>query len=321
MPYWDVVTRSFSIAWRHRYLWLLALFSGEAGAGLSFNYSTSSNRPPAIGDMQRNVTTWLSDHLALVIVLVVLWLVLLVALFLLAAVCEGAVVRGAAEHDADRPFGLRQAWTTGVHLMWVIVRFRLLLIALYLPVVVLIALWVLGLIFALAAQNGGAVAAVILGGLLLLLVWIVFAIYLFFLDRFGSRTIVLEERMALAAIARAHRLLFKRFGRSLLVGLLAIGVAFVLGIVLACFSLILAVPIGVGLVATSTSGSPAFWPVLVLAVIILVPLYLLVAGFLGAQSSSYWTLAFRRLDVDYPPAYATYAPVPPAPPAPPAIAQ
>jgi hypothetical protein len=321
MPYWDVVTRSFGIAWRHKYLWLLALFSGEAGGGLSFNssFSQPSNQRPDIGAMQSSITTWLSDHIALVVALGVLWLVLVVAFFILGAVCEGAVVRGAAEHDAERPFSLRQAWTVGVRLMWVIVRFRLLLFLFYLPLIVLIVAWAIGLLVSAAHENGGSVAALVLVGVPLVLVWIAVAIYLFYLDRFGSRAIVLEERMAVPAIARAHRLLFKRFGRSLLVGLLAVGVGIVVGVVLLCFSVIVALPFGVGLFAAYSSGSAAFWPVLVLAVLILLPIYLLVAGFLGAQSVSYWTLAFRRLDVDYPPVPATYAPSPQTPPAPPAI--
>src|SRR5207237_1126909 len=77
------------------------------------------------------------------------------AFFILAAVCEGATVRAAAEHDAERPFGLGWAWRSGVTTMWVIVRFRLLLLALALPVVLILA----GLIFATAVsfinQNRG----------------------------------------------------------------------------------------------------------------------------------------------------------------------
>jgi hypothetical protein len=316
MPYWDIVTRSFKISWNHKYLWLIALFSGEAGGGFNFNYSQRSSRTtsaPDVGNVQQQIATWLSDHAGLVVAVVVIWLVLVVAFFLLAAVCEGATVRASAEHDAERPFGLRLAWRMGVHTMWVIVRFRLLLIALYLPLVVLIVAWFVGLVAALASHNRGATLPLALTGLLLLIVWIVYAVYLFFLDRFGTRAVVLEERAARASIARAHRLLFKRFGRALLVLLLAIGVAFVLAIVLACFSLIFILPLALlGAVAASTAPG-ALLPLVALSLIILVPLYLVVAGFLAAQGSTYWTLAFRRTDVDYAPAYG-YPAVSPAPP-------
>src|SRR5690348_3287400 len=159
MPYWQNVTRSFRIAWDHKYLWLLAFFSGESGA--SFNYSQqtigSRNEPPDVAAIQQQVTTWISDHLGLLIALAVVWLILAIAFFILAAVCEGATIRAAAEHDAERPFGLGLAWRMGVHTMWAIVRFRLLLLALNLPILLLIAGWVVGLLLAVANHNGGAV--------------------------------------------------------------------------------------------------------------------------------------------------------------------
>ena len=318
MPYWEIVTRSFRIAWDRKYLWLIALFSGEAG-GFSFSYSQGTSQNTDVATAQERVTTWLSDHAGLVFGIGVVWLVVVIAFFILAAVCEGATVRASAEHDAGRPFGLRQAWTMGVHTMWVVVRFRLLLFLIYLPLIVLVFVWVLALIFAIAGQNGGAAAILALSGLVLLLLFLVYATYVFFLDRFGSRAVILEERKAIPAIARANSLLFKRFGRALLVWLLSLAVAFVLGIVLLCVSALLVAPLFVAIAAAGSSGSPVVWVALVVAVIVLLPVYVVINGFLGAQSSTYWTLAFRRLDVDFPPpAYGYPSPaIPPAPPPPP----
>lgn len=307
MPYWLLVTRSFRIAWDHKYLWLLAIFSGESGA--SFNYSqrttTSSSN---VSDVQHQVSTWISGHIGLLITVAVVWLVLVVAFFILAAICEGATIRGSAEHDAERPFDLRSAWRTGLHLMWVMVRFRLLLLALGLPLFLLVGAWLIALFAAIANGNAGAAVPLILSGLLLFGVAIVYAIYLSFLGQFGARAIVLEERMAAAAIARAHRLLFKRFGRALLVWLISLGVSLVvviaLGVVLLPF---------VGIAATAiASGSGAGIAAGALAAIVLAAIFILIAAFLAAQSSTYWTLAFRRLDLDYAPAPMTYPAVPPA---------
>jgi len=44
--------------------------------------------------------------------------------------------------------------------------------------------------------------------------------------------------------------------------------------------------------------------------LILLPVLLVISAFLAAQSSTYWTLAFRRLELDRPPVYA-YAYPPP----------
>jgi|SRR5919108_4869764 hypothetical protein len=301
MPYLDIVTRSFTIAWRYRYLWLIAFFSGEAGGGNFFSGNPGINRNTDLATMPQQVANWITEHAGLLTFLAVAWLVLAIALFFLGAVCEGATVRASAEHDAERPFGLRLAWTMGVRTMWRIVRFRLLIIALGLPLALLFVLWTLGAISALVRQDLSAFLALIAILVLLFVVALVYGTYLFFLDRFGSRAVVLEERMAMASIARAHRLLFKRFGRSLLVWLLALAIAVGVGVAVASLSAVLLLPLGVALAATASSGSPAFWVVLAVTLVILLPVYFVVFGFLGAQSSTYWTLAFRRLDLEYPP--------------------
>ena len=86
MPYWECVTRSFRIAWARKYLWLIALFSGEAG-GFSFNYSQSTSNTSSQTDFatfQNQVTTWLADHVALIVLVAVVWLLLVIAFYILA---------------------------------------------------------------------------------------------------------------------------------------------------------------------------------------------------------------------------------------------
>jgi len=247
-----------------------------------------------------------------------LWVVLAVAFFILAAVCEGATVRAAAEHDAERPFGLGWAWRSGVATMWVIIRFRLLLLALILPVVLILAGLVFGAVASIANNSGGASVGFVLLGILLGLAAIPYFIYLFFLDRFGSRAVILEQLGARAAIVRAHRLLFKRLGRALLVWLLAVAVSIVVGILFACVAALIAVPFALIGVALFASGSAAVVPLIVVGVLILLPIVLIVQGFLTAQGSTYWTLAFRRIELE-PPTPSYYQPVQPAPPPPPQV--
>ena len=317
MPYWQIVTRSFRIVWDHKYLWLLAFFTGEAG--YSYNYSQGATRPttqpPNVGAIRDQVATWIGDHTGLIVALAAVWIVLAVALFILAAVCEGATIRASAEHDAERPFGLRPAWSMGVHTMWVMARFRLLLLALNLPLLLLVAGWVVALLVAISNESAAAIAPLILTGLLLLAVWFVYGTYLFFLDRLGSRAVILEQLKAIPAIGRAHRLLLKRLGRTLLVWLLSIGVAVVVGIALACVSAVVVVPFVTVAALAGAGGSPVGVILAAVIAIIFVPVFVVVYGFVAALMSTYWTLAFRRLDLDYAPAYA-YPTAPQAPPSP-----
>jgi hypothetical protein len=290
VPYADIVTRSFRIAWNHKYLWLIGLFSGESGGNAGVNYVQPAGRLPDVGALE----SWLTQNVDVVITVAVVSLVVTIAFFVVAAACEGATVRASAEHDAERPFGLSQAWALGVRTMWVVVRFRLVIFVLYLPLLAAAVAWVVALIAGLLREDAGLLLSALFAGLLLLLPFFAYAFYLFFLDRYGSRAVILEDRRALSAIGAAHRMLFKRFGRSLLVLVLSLAISFAIAVVVGLTSSILLLP----LLAAAYSGSRAFWPILAVTAAVLVPVYLVVAGFLAAQSSTYWTLAFRRLDVD-----------------------
>ncbi len=320
MPYWENVTRSFSIAWRFKYLWLIALFSGETGSG-SFGTGSGFNYPPRGGgpsrqqlaDAQTNFSNWLSSHAGLVAVVVVVWLVVAIAIFLLEAICEGATVRASAEHDAERPFNLGWAWRSGLSTMWVIVRFRLFFVLLGLPVLAVF----IGLAVSIyAAITGSAVAGAFIGLFtLLLLLAIPYLIYLSLLDRLGTRAVILEQLKARAGIVRGHRLLFKRLGRTLLVWLLAIAVAVIVGLALGLVLGIVFLPLVIVGLVIGAANSSAVVPLAVAGSLLLVVVSFAIGSFFAAQSSTYWTLAFRRLDVDYAPAVPYQAP--PSAPAPP----
>jgi hypothetical protein len=306
VQYWQIVTGSFAIAWRHKYLWLLAIFAGEGGES-GFNYSgpppgtSSSQTVPNFAALPQQVQSWLGQHLGLVVAVIVLSILVAVALFVLSAVCEGALVRASAEHDADRPFGLALAWRSGVARMGTIIRLRLLLIALGLPALVIVVALIAGFVVAIANRSVGVAVIIGLFGFLVLLAAIVYGIYLSFLDRLGTRAAVLEQRGALASLARGHHLFVKRIARVLLVWLLSIAVAIVVGVCAGIVLGVLSLPAFAAGIATYSGGSPAFWVVIAVTAPILLAAGLVVAGFVGAQSSTYWTLAFRRLELDQPP--------------------
>jgi hypothetical protein len=326
MPYWELVTRSFTISWRHKYLWLLALFAGESGGSFSFNSpgspsgslpgSNGSGSSPNLAGINQQITHWLADNIGLILGASAAIILVAIAFFVLAAVCEGALVRAAAEHDAERPFGLRWAWQVGTATMGTMIRFRLLLIALGLPLLALFVGLALGFVAAITGQNGGAIAFLALFGFVFILAAIPYSIFLFFLGRLGTRALVLEQLGAVASLGRAYALIKGRLGRLLLVGLLSIAVGIVVGIGFLIVGAILVVPAVLITIAAYASHSSAWWVAIALAVLILLPVLLVISAFLSAQTSTYWTLAFRRLEIDRPPEYA-YAYPPPEGPQPP----
>jgi hypothetical protein len=203
--------------------------------------------------------------------------------------------------------------------MGTMIRFRLLLIALGLPLLALFVALAVGFVAAIIGQNGGVIAALALFGFVFILAAIPYSILLFFLGRLGTRALVLEQLGAVDSLRRGYALVKKRLGRLLLVGLLAIAVGIVVGIGLAIIGLALVVPTVVITIAAHASGSSAWWLVIVLGVLILLPIFLVIAAFLATQSSTYWTLAFRRLEIDRAPAYAYSYPPPQVPQPPPGL--
>jgi hypothetical protein len=323
MPYWEMVTRSFKISWRHKYLWLLAFFAGEGSGGFSLNGASGppgtggNGNAPDVAAINQQVTRWLAENIGLIVAASAAIILIAIAFFVLAAVCEGAVVRAAAEHDAERPFGLGSAWRTGRTTMGAIIRFRLLIVALALPVFVVFIALAIGFVAAIAGDNKPVIGVLVLFGILFILAAIVYGVVLSFLDRLGGRGVVLEQLGATAALGRGYQLLTKRLGRVLLVWLLSIAVGIALGICFAIVGAILVAPAAIIAFAAYASGSPAWWLAVVLAALILLPILLVIQAFLAAQSSTYWTIAFRRLEIDQPRAYAYPPPQVPQPPPPP----
>jgi hypothetical protein len=107
-----------------------------------------------------------------------------------------------------------------------------------------------------------------------------------------------------------------RFSRILLVWLLSVGIAIVVGIASAAAVAVIAIPLFIAGIAATFAGSAAVAVVIMLSVLILLPILLVVGGFLAAQSSTYWTLAFRRLEIEAAPAAYPLAYPPPSPAAP-----
>src|SRR5215472_2301141 len=146
MQYGELITRAFTIAWRRRYLWLLAILGGaDVTTGGGFNFSGLGNAfsgggssggaaapgapgagsPPGLQDAINATGQFLQDNLGLIVLLGVALVVVALAWWLLSCVTTGALVRATAEHDAERPFGLGLAWRTGLGTFWSIVGLRL----------------------------------------------------------------------------------------------------------------------------------------------------------------------------------------------------
>jgi hypothetical protein len=310
MDYLQILTRALAISWRHKYLWLLALFAGEAATiGLSFQAGSRSNGSfnNESGQAAWNqVTTWIGSHAALLWTVGITVALLGLALFLLSAVANGALVRAGAEHDAERPFGLRQAWSAGVHSFRPVLGLKFFAFIVFASLAILIGgLVLMTVVFGTSGAIAAAVATGLLAGILLLAAipfFIVFGVAVVL----AVRAIVLDGKGATDGLRTALKLIWRRRGRVALFWLLVNIAGFVASIVVGLALLVAALPI-VALTAAAYFGGgwlPAIATGLALGVAWLI-VVVTFAGGVKAFTSTCWTVAYTRFDLEAQPAVST----------------
>jgi hypothetical protein len=256
------------------------------------------------------VAQFFQDNAGLVAAIIVIALLVAVAWFLLSCVTAGALVRASAEHDAERPFGLGPAWRAGLGTFWPILALRLLGLAVGLVALVLVGLLALLGYLAYAGGQGGLLAVIVVVGVLFVIALIPFGILAGIVLILATRSAVLEQRRPIAALGRSLHLLGDRLGRTLLVWLIQLALSIGVGIaVLLVLGIVAALLGGLVLAAGLAAGQGAAVVVGVPVGLVLLAALILVGGVTGSYFSTYWTLAFRRLELDAPP---QAAPGPPA---------
>ncbi len=310
MDYLQILTRALAISWRHKYLWLLALFAGEATTiGTTFQTGSSSRNSHSNLSGQAvwsQLTNWVGAHAALLWTIGITVALLCVALFVLSAVANGALVKGGAEHDAERPFGLRQAWSAGVRSFWPVLGLKFFAFIVFASLAIVIGgLGLMTIVFGASGAVGAAVATGLLAGVLLLAAipfFVVFGVAIVL----GVRVIVLEGKGASDGFRTALSLIWRRRGRVALFWLLVVVAGIVAATVVGLGLVVAAVPIvalaaaayfaGGWLLALATGlGFGAAW--LIVAVTLV--------GGVNAFTSTCWTVAYRRFDLQTQPAVST----------------
>jgi hypothetical protein len=326
MQYGQVISRSLSLVWRFKYLWLLAILGGAdvtsgsyggnfGNVGNAFN-SGGSARGASGGSAQaaQAVGQFLRDNAGLIVLGVLLLAILVLAWFLLSCITTGALVRASAEHDAERPFGLGLAWRAGLGTFWSVLGLKLLGL-LYGLVVLLVlgTLVVLGIVSGVNNQTG-TLAALIAIGVVVLFVVIVASVAIGLAFILAMRAVVLEQRGAVAALGRGFELLRSRLGRVLLVWLIQVGLALAgsFGLAIAIIPLVLVFG-GIIFVAAAAGGLATGLLVGVPLGLVFLAALVVAGGALSAYLSTYWTVAFRRLEVETPSPVAWPPPAYPPP--------
>lgn len=297
----DVLTRAWQIVWRHRILWIFGILAGCGRGGSRFNSGSSGSGDGDFGDLppqvmrffqfiQENLTTFI---VAACIVLVLLWALMI----FLGTIGRIGLIRGTfqAEAGAERLiFG--QLFSESTPYFWRMFGLSLLVA---LPVLIVIAALVAGLVvFAVSASSGSDPSIGLFGmiplmiGCFCLLVPVLWVVGM--IVRQAENAIVLEDLRVLPSLSRGWEVFRANLGPVILMSIILAVIAGVIGFVLAIPLFLIVLP---SMIAFAAGEGQSSTPLVLMGVglCIYLPILLVLNGIMTAYVESAWTLTYMRL--------------------------
>lgn len=278
-------------AWQHvrkyKYLWLLGLLAGS-GSGVSSNNfswvmdsssSPSNWRPesiynlpssiPSMGRVLGAADSTVSSVSVLIITLITL--MLFVVVIYLNITARGAIISAVDKINQEKENTLSDSWKNGHKYFWRILGFSIIF-----ALLIIVPLLFLATPVVIMVVVRWYIPAVIIG-IVFLLLFIVYAIYLSLSVQYGERILVLENEGAWDSIKAGTQFLHKNWKNVLLaylillavmfgaVAILAIGIILVVGTLFgivygvyllnSVVAIILAIPLGLALLVAFLTAS------------------------------------------------------------------
>jgi hypothetical protein len=289
-----IIGRSFSMCWRHRWLWLLGVFGG-GGFGLRGSFSGPGNGRDS-GSTSAQVQAFLNEWLWLIVLVVVVLVVITLVTFLLSCVAVPAATWAGLKLDAGESTTLGGAWRAGVSRFWVYLRLSLLRGAIAVGTLLLGALLVLVGVAIFATTGAGSLWVLIPLGLVLVLALIVTLAVLGFLFAWSDRMPVLLGVGAVYALRTSARLARRFWGDTLLFAIVMGVIAFALGLGVLLAAIIASVPGAVVILAGLGANSTLVIGIGVVLVTLLGgAVFLAGGGFTGSLVQVAYAMACRDL--------------------------
>ena len=280
----DIVGRSFSIAWRHKSLWIFGLFAYSSSSSYNIDFSDLFG-PGGAGGFEFGDTVYkYNDPL---VVGVLLWLVFLYLLmFLCGQIAMPALIDGVNKITRGGQYRFGESFSRGLDFFLRFLGMSLLL---------LVSFTILAVIL--------VVPAVITPFSLLLTIPIGIVIGFFLLHTFGLAEVAMVARDGSIgnALDEGFTLVKHNVGNCILMTLILIGLGMIFGIVLMIFALFTFVPLNF-LLMQAIENMVA---IMFLGFIIGLPVSLVLGGFVGTLfNAMYIQFYFNLVDPPQPAAQA-----------------
>jgi hypothetical protein len=311
-----LMTDTWRLVWRHKFLWFFGLFAGGStsmgGWNGNFDFGDGSQTDNGTGQTERysrEIGDWITTHLTLILLLAGAVIILFLLLWLWSIICRGAVIGSVRDARQDKPISFGGAFARGRESFWRLLLFDLFLLLLAFCLMLIIAAVILLIIFlAAVAGSAGKIILVLLG--LWLFTFIAFGLgYLlccsiFFLPwvligvivTFATRSVILEGERPMAALRRGGRVMMANLTQTLFLFLISVGLGIGAAIVMVIAGGASAVPAIIAWVVAYNQG----WPIstiVIASILLIMPLvvFTVAAALMNTYFTAYWTIGFDKL--------------------------
>ena len=274
LDYWDLVSNSMRLAWKHKFLWFFGFFASSSGGN--------------VGQWTEEGGEWVRDllvqHLGILVLVIVGVVVLWFAFLVMNIISTGGLIRSISDGARDRPVSFGDTWRAGLSTFWRLLGLTVLAILTFLVVT---AVCLFPIIMSLLGGAPGIAIAVLIGAVLFV-PYVAFLFLLAFTVTYAEREIVLFGADVFDALREGWELTKRFLWKSMAVWLVMLlsGLVFGLGFVIAlAFIAIPFVLIGIGnLVVGLALGIPIALAFMVVA-----------TGAYATFSYSVWTITYEKL--------------------------
>ncbi|EKD22757.1 MAG: hypothetical protein ACD_83C00281G0002 [uncultured bacterium] len=309
LNYGKLVRTSWDIVKKHPYLWILGILAGSGGGGTGYNFSDYSNKNMSGSKSTtfNSVKHWFGEvagastdkwqqyaDTGIITTFVVIMLIVVILFMIIAVIFRGGLIRSVVNISKGIEGNFSKAWHLGLEtwrpLFWLHIILLLVVMAAIMPIVVLIVLATISLTAKVIAIIGGVIWVILL---------LLFMLAIGLIFPFTERILVLEQLSPIESVTHGIDFFKKHWKEGLTIYALNIGLSCLYLIFIVLAILALAVPIVLIYFVFHTISAPV--GVVIVSLLILAALILLVVvqGFFGAFTSTIYTGAYVALNTHF----------------------
>ncbi len=309
MDYGQLIGQAWRLVLRNRFIWGLAVIAGcqaGAGPGAGVNWTTPApdfggrGRGEAFQGLEQladGLGRWAEAFAGVLLGVAAIVALLVIAYWVVSTIAGAGIMSAIAALDEGHATGFGPAWQQGAGAFWRFVGLGLLLLLIALIVGAVVALFLaVPLLGTQRADGAGLFLWFSVLAFLLVVVGLPLFVLASIVVTYAQRAIVLDGDGVFASLARGVGMLRSRFGASLLLWLISVGLAVGVGLAFLFLLILLAIPVAIVIVVLALVAGPGAAVALGILLGIAAIAALWFAGSLGsAFLSAYWTLAYLRL--------------------------